>query len=183
MKLTIIMFLCMIGSFAVANEPLWTEGKRTEERDIVVEGEVLSVKMQHKIDERENLYVATIKIIKRHKGADDLPDKIKIYYESSNTGRNIRSPRYAEFNNGMKAKFFLIKCNADCKKEIRMEKQTGIVLFIAMGSDVIKAPGQGAQPDAPKAARRLAPRWSPKPMTDLHAPHVGYPAAGMPTPV
>jgi len=132
-----------LSASATANEPGWTEAERTEKRDVVIEGKVLSVKKLQKINEREDLYVAEVKISKRHKGADKLPDVIKVHFEFSNTGKNLRHPAYAELAKGTAGKFFLVNCNEAVKKRIGMEESKDRILLIELGSDVFQAgPGK-----------------------------------------
>jgi len=139
MKRSTLLALCLLTTLAVANEPLWTEAERADKRDIVVEGHVIAVRKLHKIDKRENLHVATVRISARHKGADKLQDTIEVHFVFSNTGKNIRCPKYVEVSKGTRAKFFIIGCNADWKKRIGMASEAGRVLMLEMGSDVIKA--------------------------------------------
>jgi hypothetical protein len=140
MKRNTLLAFCLLAALATANEPLWTEAERADKRDIVVEGHVLAVRKLHKVDKREDLHVATVRISSRHKGADKLQDTIEVHFAFSSTGKNIRCPKYVEVSKGTKAKFFIIDCNADWKKGIGMEGEVGRVLVLAMGSDVIKAP-------------------------------------------
>ena len=139
MKRSALLAFCLLTALATADEPLWTEAERADKRDIVVEGHVIAVRKLHRIDKREDLYTATVKISSRHKGADKLPDTIEVHFVFSSTGKNIRCPRYVEVSKGTKAKFFIIGCNADWKKRIGMASEAGRVLMLEMGSDVIKA--------------------------------------------
>ncbi len=126
-----------LGITASANEPLWTEAERTEKRDVVIDGEVLSVEKLHEINKTEDLYVAKVKVLKTHKSHGDLRLTIPIHFEFSKTGKNTRCPSYVELKKGDKGKFFLTECGPDLKKCLKLEKVKG-VLFLEMGSDVIK---------------------------------------------
>lgn len=137
--IAIVGLMPFLSTVASANEPLWTEAERTAKRDVVIEGKVLSVKKLQKIDDLEDLYVAEVRISKRHKGAEKLPDVIKVHFEFSNTGKNLRCPKYAELSKGTAGKFFLVDCNEAVKKRIGMEQSKDNILLIELGSDVFKA--------------------------------------------
>ena len=126
-----------LGITASANEPLWTEAERTEKRDVVIDGEVLSVDKLHGINETEDLYVAKVKVLKTYKSHCDLPLTISIHFEFSKTGKNARCPSYVELKKGDKGKFFITECGPDFKRRLKLEEAKE-VLFLVMGSDVMK---------------------------------------------
>jgi len=129
--------ILFLGITILANEPLWTEEQRTEKRDVVIDGEVLSVEKLHETNEREVLYVAKVKVLKTHKSDGELPPTLSVYFEFSKTGENARCPDYAELKKGDKGKFFLRKFSPELKKKLKLEKVGG-ALFLEMGSDVMK---------------------------------------------
>lgn len=131
------MTILFFTAIASANEPLWTESERTDKRDVVIDGEVLSVEKLHEVNKQRDLYVTKVKVLKTHKSQGDLRATIPVYFEFSKTGKNTRCPAYVELKKGDKGKFFLWECGPDLKKRLKIDKLKG-VLFLEMRSDVIK---------------------------------------------
>ena len=143
-----IIFLITIFCFCVvyANEPLWTEKEREIKRDIVIEGEVLKVDKLHKLNNNKwrEIWSADIKVSAVKKGSEKLKGQtITVLFErgtiiDGTKIRNKRCPQCADLNKGDKCKFYIVKCTKAHLKRFEMKKDTKDVLFIEMGSDVVK---------------------------------------------
>ncbi len=143
-----IIFLITIFCFCevYANEPLWTEKDRESKRDIVIEGEVLKVDKLYKskIYKWIEICSANIKVSAVQKGSEKLKGQtITVLFErgtiiDGTKIRNKRCPKCANLNKGDKDKFYIVKCTKAHLKKLEMKVDTEDVLFIEMGSDVVK---------------------------------------------
>ncbi len=122
-----------------ANEPLWTDQERLENRDMVCVGTVASVSRIERIDQYKDLYLAVVEISAIKKGAKTLTgSNVNIYYEFSSSGRNDRCPRYAELSKGEKGTFYLRDLTDQIRKDLKIQTLNQPAFFLEMGSDVKK---------------------------------------------
>ncbi len=122
------------GISATANEPLWTEQDRLENREMVCLGTVVSV---NKLDKSNDLYLAVVEITGMKKGKKTATgSKVNIYYEFS-PGKK-RCPTYAELSKGEKGTFYLRDLTGVIKKALKIESVKEPAFFLEMGSDVKK---------------------------------------------
>ena len=140
----LITIFCFGGVYA--DEPLWTEKEREIKRDIVIEGKVLKVDKLHKLKNYKwiEVWSADIKVSAVQKGSEKLKGQtITVLFErgtiiDGTKIRNKRCPQCADLNKGDKYKFFIVKCTKAHLKKLEMKKNTKDILFIEMGSDIVK---------------------------------------------
>jgi len=129
-------------SIAAANEPLWTDEDRLENRDLVCLGTVTSVEKISRIDAENDLYLAEIEIAEMKKGPKTLVgSKVNVYYEFSSSGLNKRCPAYAKLPRKEKRTFYLHNLTEEIKRALRLEQVKAPALFLKMDSDVRKEKG------------------------------------------
>ena len=142
----LIAILSICGVYA--NEPLWTEKEREIKRDIVIEGKVLKVDKLHKLKNYKwlEIWSADIKVSTVKKGPEKLKGQtITVLFErgtiiDGTKIRNKRCPQCADLNKGDKCKFYIVRCTKAHLKRLEMtvKENTKDILFIEMGSDVVK---------------------------------------------
>lgn len=123
---------------AQANEPLWTDQQRLDQREMVCLGTVISVSKTGPIDKNNDLYLAVVEVSGMKKGKKaSTGSKINVYYAVSSSGHK-RCPAFAELTKGDKGTFYLRNITDDIKKELKIKTVSEPAFFLEMGSDVKK---------------------------------------------
>jgi hypothetical protein len=122
---------------ATADEPGWTDEERLARRDMVCIGKVVSVDKSGPINEREDLYVATIEIAGMKKGPRIAAgSKVQVCYAFAKSGKNDRCPTYADLKKGDEGTFYLQNLSVEWQVEFGLQKVPTPSWLVEMGSDV-----------------------------------------------
>ncbi len=143
-KITLLFLGLFSGAWA--DEPLWTEQERLEQRDAVLVGSVISEAKLGKLDDQQELHMAVFQVDSVKKGENTSKgSKVYVYYEFSALGR---CPRYPELKAGDKGTLFLVNLTDAHKKSFGKLKTREASWYLEMGSDFIKEPAkQSAVPN------------------------------------
>jgi hypothetical protein len=122
-----------------ADEPGWSDEERLARRDMVCVGKVVSVDKSGPINEREDVWVATVEIAGLKKGPKIAAgSKVQVFYEFSKSGKNDRRPAYAELKKGDEATFYLQDLSVPWQVEFGFQKGPPNAWVLELGSDVKK---------------------------------------------
>jgi len=123
-----------------ADEPLWTDQQRLEQREMVCLGTVISVSKIGVSDKMTEVNLAIIEISGMKKGYKiSRGSRVNVYYETS-TSNQKRCPAYATLKSGDKGIFYLCNMTDPIKNTLRISAVKRGAFFLAMGSDVKKEP-------------------------------------------
>jgi hypothetical protein len=129
-----------------ADEPGWSDEERLARRDMVCVGKVVSVDRSGPINEREDVWVATVEIGGMKKGPRIAGgSKVQVFYEFSKSGKNDRCPTYAELKKGDEATFYLQDLSVEWQVAFGFQKGPPNAWVLEMGSDVKKDAAQAPQ--------------------------------------
>jgi hypothetical protein len=133
----IILLGCLLA--ARADEPLWTDEQRLEQRDTVTIATVIADDVVTNRDDSIDLHHAVIRVESMKKGKKTRRgSQLNIYYELSPRGVNHRCPDHADLNAGDKGTFYLRTMTEDIRKYLKLTTADEPAFFLEMGSDVQK---------------------------------------------
>lgn len=130
-------FMALLVVPILGDEPGWTDEERLARRDMVCIGKVVTVDRSGPINDREDLYVATVEIVGMKKGPRiAVGSKVQVYYEFAKSGKNDRCPTYAELKKGNEGTFYLQNLSSEWQAAFGLQKVPSSSWLLEMGSDV-----------------------------------------------
>ena len=138
MKAITIILSLITGTLLYANEPLWSDKERMDNRKAVISGTVKEIeKIKDQKTPKVQLMRATISVDKVEKGSELIEKKtIVIYYEKS----PLRKPRLPILTEGDSGRFYL-------RRDTGLTDEVSFVLELASDVQINPAAEQDTAPN------------------------------------